>query len=319
MQAMTLSGYGGREVLRMAQVARPVLKEWEVLVKVKAAGVNRGDIVQREGRYPPPPGCSPLLGMEFAGEVAETRHGWTAGTRVMGIVPSGAYAQYVAAHCKHLMPVPDTMDWSTAGGIPEVWMTALQLSTWLGQVQQGERVLIHAAASGVGIALIQLTKSLGGLPYVTCGSDLKLPALLSLGAVHACNYTTTDFSQWKKPGFDVIFDPILTSHFSKNLQCLRPEARWVIYGLMSGNSIPASSIGHLLVKRVSILFTTLRNRSDDYKSQLTQAFAQTQITEKILQGEFKPMIYKVMPLSEAAEAHRVLENNENVGKVVLLV
>lgn len=179
MQAITLGRFGGREVLRMSRVSLPSLRPAEVLVRVKAVGVNRGDIVQREGRYPPPPGASDLLGLEFAGEVAESRFGWKQGDRVMGILPGGGYAQFAGVHNEHLVGVPEGMDWSTAGALPEVWMTALQLTAWIARVQPGERVLLHAGASGVGVALIQLVKAAGAEGFATCGSEAKVQACLA--------------------------------------------------------------------------------------------------------------------------------------------
>lgn len=183
MQAITLARFGGREVLRMSKVALPSLRPADVLIKVRAVGVNRGDIVQREGRYPPPPGASDILGLEFAGEVAESRLGWNQGERVMGIIPGGGYAQFAAVHHHHLVRIPAGMDWSTAGAIPEVWMTALQLTSLIANVQQGDRVLIHAGASGVGVALIQLVKAAGAVGLVTCGSDAKVQACLEYSYV----------------------------------------------------------------------------------------------------------------------------------------
>lgn len=170
-------------MLRLGRVPLPSLRPADVLVKIKAVGVNRGDIVQREGRYPPPPGASDLLGLEFAGEVAESRLGWQQGKRVMGILPGGGYAQFAAVHNEHLVGVPEGLDWSTAAALPEVWMTALQLTTWVARVQRGERVLLHAGASGVGVALIQLVKAAGAEGFATCGSEAKVQACLAYSYV----------------------------------------------------------------------------------------------------------------------------------------
>ena len=321
MRAVVLAGYGGPEVLEFQEVPLPELRECDVLVRVRAAGLNRSDLLQRSGGYVPyDPQKTEILGLEFAGEVVEARHGWTQGARVMGIVPGGGYAQYVAVHHLHLVPIPDSLSYPEAAAIPEAWETAFQLTHLIGHIHAGQRVLIHAAASGVGTALIQLVKDAGAIGYATCGSDDKVQKCLEYGAFAACNYKTTDFSQWLLPvQVDLILDPILASNFTKNLASLHIDGKWVIYGTLGGVSLDNMNFRDLLNKRASIEFTMLRTRTDEYKAELVAEMRRKGVFEKFGSGVLRPILHRVMHWAEVQEAHRVLGANEAVGKVVLTV
>lgn len=321
MRAVVLTGYGGPEVLAFQEVPLPDLRDSDILVRVRAIGLNRSDLLQRSGGYVP---YSPLkreiLGVEFAGEVAESRHGWAQGARVMGIVPGGGYAQYVSVHHTHLIPIPDQLSYEEAAAIPEVWETAFQLTHTIGHISAGQRVLIHAAASGVGTALIQLVKDAGALGYATCGSDDKVQKCLEYGAHAACNYKTTDFSEWLQSAkADLILDPILASNFSKNLASLNLDGKWVVYGALGGISVDNINFRDLLNKRASLEFTLLRTRTDEYKAELVAEMKRKGVFEKFGSGIFKPVLHRVLEWGEVQEAHRILGANEAVGKVVLTV
>ena len=321
MRAVVLTGYGGPEVLDFQEVPMPVLRECDVLVRVKAIGLNRSDLLQRSGGYVPySPQERVILGLEFSGEVAETRHGWAQGTRVMGIVPGGGYAQYVSVHHQHLIPIPDNLSYEEAAAIPEVWETAFQLTHLIGHIRAGQRVLIHAAASGVGTALLQLVKAAGALAYATCGSDAKVQKCLEYGAQAACNYKTTDFSEWLQPAkADLILDPVLASDFTKNLACLNVDGKWVVYGTLGGASLDNLNFKDLMNKRACLEFTLLRTRTDEYKAELVAEMQRKGVFAQFASGAFLPVLHRVMHWGEVQEAHRVLASNEAVGKVVLTV
>ena len=321
MRAVVLTGYGGPEVLAFQEVPLPDLRDSDVLVRVRAIGLNRSDLLQRSGGYVPySPQKREILGLEFAGEVVESRHGWAQGARVMGIVPGSGYAQYVSVYHSHLIAIPAQLSFEEAAAIPEVWETAFQLTHMIGHISAGQRVLIHAAASGVGTALIQLVKDAGALGYATCGSDDKVQKCLEYGAHAACNYKTTDFSEWLQSSkADLIFDPILASNFSKNLASLNLDGKWVVYGALGGISVDNVNFRDLLNKRASLEFTLLRTRTDEYKAELVGEMQRKGVFEKFGSGVFKPVLHRVMDWGEVQEAHRILGANEAVGKIVLTV
>ena len=321
MRAVVLSGYGGPEVLTFQTLPLPDLRPCDVLVRVKAIGINRSDLLQRAGGFPNyKVHDQEVLGLEFAGEVAQTGNGWTEGTRVMGIVPGGGYAQYVAVHHKHLIPIPSSLSYPEAAAIPEVWETAFQLTHLLGHLQPNQRVLIHAAASGVGTALIQLIKDAGALGYATCGSDDKVQKCLELGAFAACNYKKTDFCEWLgSEKMDLILDPVLASNFTKNTECIKVDGKWVVYGALGGSTLPNFSFRDLINKRISLEFTILKTRSDDYKAELVAEMGRQGVFDRFERGVFRPIVHAVMSWEEIQQAHRLLASNDAVGKVVLTV
>ena len=325
MKAVLVREAGGPENLYLGDAPRPKPADNELLVRVQATALNRADLLQRQGAYPPPKGASDILGLELAGTVVEVGaacEGWAVGDRVCGLLPGGGYAAYAVLPAPMAMPVPAILSFEEAAAIPEVFLTAFQALCWLGQLQEGERVLIHAGASGVGTAAIQLARAIGAVPYVTASAP-KHDACLALGAEAAIDYKTEDFAAriadlTDGQGADVILDFIGASYFEANIQSLARDGRLVILALMGGRTVEAVDLRSLFAKRAHLLFTTLRSRSLAYKIDLTQAFA-SRMWPLFEEGRLKPVIDTVMDWQDVQEAHRRMEANKNIGKIVLRV
>eukprot|EP00090_Calanus_glacialis_P045676 TRINITY_DN8644_c0_g1_i1.p1 TRINITY_DN8644_c0_g1~~TRINITY_DN8644_c0_g1_i1.p1 ORF type:complete len:330 (-),score=102.51 TRINITY_DN8644_c0_g1_i1:51-1040(-) len=327
MRAVLFDTPGSPSVLYVGEAATPIVGENEVLIRVAATAINRADTLQRKGLYPVPQGTSSILGLEAAGEVvgvggAVTQ--WKAGDRVMALLGGGGNAEYVVADAGHVLPVPASLDMTKAAAVPEVWLTAFQLLHLVaGGVQPGQSVLVHAGGSGVGTAAVQLVKLAGGRSMVTAGSQQKIDTALSLGAERGVNYKTEDFAaavaEWTGgKGVDIILDCVGGSYAMKNVASLAVDGRWVLYGLMGGAEVDGPVLGGLLRKRGSLLATTLRSRSREYKAELVKRFR-----EECLEGFegkaplLKPIVDSVMEVSEIAAAHQKMEENKNNGKIVL--
>ncbi|KAI6071684.1 Quinone oxidoreductase PIG3 [Aix galericulata] len=292
---------GGPENLYVKEVMKPHPGEGEVLVKVSASALNRADLLQRRGKYPPPKGASDILGLEAAGSVAGLGPGckgqWKIGDAVMALLSGGGQAEYVTVPEGCLMPAPNDLTFIQAAAIPEAWLTAFQLLHFVGKIQKGERVLIHAGASGVGMAAIQLVKLAKAIPIVTAGTQEKLKVTANAGAAAGFNYKNEDFSEkvlafTQGSGVDIILDCVGGSYWEKNLNCLSTDGRWIIYGLLSGG---------------------------DYKEKLVKAFTEN-VLPYFAQGaspRLQPFVDSVYPLHEIAEAHRAMEENRNIGKIVI--
>lgn len=311
--------------LQFVTVPLPDISDAEVLIKVSAAGVNRADLAQRAGYYPPPPGESEILGLEVAGTVVAcgeaVSRDWL-GAEVFGLVPGGGYAEYVKMPAAHLLRRPSGMTVEAAAGCAEVFLTAYQAMFVLGELNTGQAVLLHAGASGVGTAAIQLAKAAGALVAVTAGSDGKTAACLALGADVAVNYKTADFAEVLKAavpqGFRVIVDPVAGDYLPKNLQLLGLDGRIVVLAMLGGRTVPAFDLTQMFKKRGQLLCSTLRNRTDDYKADLVSRFL-AQFGNGLETGAVKPVIAQVLPWQEADAAHQLLASNQLVGKVVLKV
>jgi NADPH:quinone reductase len=326
MRAVVLDGFGGPEVMRLAEVARPQPGPGQVLIRVAATSVNRADLQQRTGNYAPPPGESEILGLEVAGVIerlGEDVTGWRVGDRVMTLVGGGGYAEYATAPASTLLPVPQGIGLVHAAGIAEVFITA-----WLNlfreaRLQPGETLLLHGGASGVGTAAIQLAKALGPSPViVTVGSEAKADACRAVGADHVILYKQEDFAERALAltggrGPDVILDHIGAAYFEPNLRCLAPYGRLVIIGLLGGAKAELN-IGRLMVKRQKIIGSVLRARPVAEKAQITAAFREAAL-ERFARGELKPVVHAVLPLAEARRAHEMVAANANTGKVILQV
>ncbi|KAM8953449.1 quinone oxidoreductase PIG3 [Pelodytes ibericus] len=321
---------GGPENLYIKEVAKPVPKEGEVLIKVEASALNRADLLQRRGKYNPPPGASDIIGLEVAGTVAGLGPGaqgcWKVGEPVMALLSGGGNAQYASVPAGHLMPIPSGMKATEAAAIPEAWLTAFQLLHFVGKVQKGETVLIHAGASGVGTAAIQLCRLAGAVPMVTAGSPEKLETAKQLGAAAGFNYKQEDFGAkclefTHGVGVDIILDCVGATHWEKNLQCLNTDGRWVLYGLMGSGEINGDLLSKLLWKRGSILGSLLRSRTSKYKAELVKAFTEQALPYFTSGGsvELKPVVDSVFPLKKISDAHQRMENNQNTGKIVLQI
>jgi len=326
MRAVVMDGFGGPEVLRLGAAPRPRPGPGQVLIRVAATSVNRADLQQRAGNYPPPPGESEILGLEVAGVVEELGDGvtgWRRGDRVMTLVGGGGYAEYAVAPASTLMPVPGAMDFVQAAAISEVWLTAYLNVFREAGLRPGETLLVHGGASGVGTAAIQLAKALGpSRVIVTVGSEAKAAACRALGADHAILYKSEDFASrvleiTEKRGADVILDHIGGGYLEPNLACLAPYGRLVIIGLLGGARAELN-VGRLMVKRQRIIGSVLRARPVEEKAEITKAFRE-QVLERFATGELRPVIHDVLPLAEAARAHELMAANANTGKLVLQV
>ncbi|XP_027496816.1 quinone oxidoreductase PIG3 isoform X2 [Corapipo altera] len=313
---------GGPENLYMKEVMKPSPGQGEVLVKVSASALNRADLLQRRGKYPPPEGASDILGLEAAGSVAGLGPGcrgqWKIGDAVMALLSGGGQAQYVTVPEGHLMPIPKDMTFIQAAAIPEAWLTAFQLLHFVGKIQEGETVLIHAGASGVGMAAIQLVRLAKAIPIVTAGTQEKLKATANAGAAAGFNYKNEDFSE---KVLEFTQDCVGGSYWEKNLNCLSTDGRWIIYGLLSGGEVHGDLLARLLSKRASIHTSLLRSRDKEYKERLVRAFTENALPyfSGGASPRLQPLVDSVYPLHKIAEAHGVMEENKNIGKIVIEV
>ncbi len=309
--------------LAISHTTIPDIGENECLLEVKAIGVNRADLLQRDGNYPAPDGESQVLGIEASGNIQEVGArvaDWTAGDKVFGIVPGGAYAEYVKVKADQLMRIPENMTYEEAAGVAEVFLTAYQSLFYLAGIQAGNQVLIHAGASGVGTAAIQLAKQVGASVTVTVGSDEKAAACLALGADYAINYHETDFVTWQEqmipPGFNGIMDCVAGDYVNRNIAVSAMDARIVILAALGGRFSEKTDIGIMLKRRISILASTLRNRSDAYKARLVSDF-DSEFGAALSSGQIRPVIYSVLHWESVEQAHCLLAENRNIGKVIL--
>ena len=325
MEAILLKKAGSADELYIGETQMPVISPEEILVEVRAAGINRADILQREGHYPPPPGSSQVLGLEVAGKVVEIGSKvsrWKPGDRVFGLLAGGGYAQYAAIHTDMAMPIPETMHYHQAAAIPEVFLTAFQSLFWLGKIHEQDHVLIHGGASGVGTAAIQLARSKGAHVIVTASSG-KHELCLSLGASHAIDYKKGPFVEEVKSytqgnGVNLILDPIGGNYFPQNLKAMQPDGRLVVLSVMGGYKLPEVDLRSIIFKRLEIIGSTLRSRSLNYQIALTKDFLEI-FEDKIHSGVIHPVIDSVFDWQEAAKAHRYMEANLSAGKLILKI
>ncbi|QDQ25046.1 NAD(P)H-quinone oxidoreductase [Chitinimonas arctica] len=320
MRAIVQTRPGSVDTLQWTEIERPTPGAGQLLVKIAAAGVNRADIVQREGRYPAPPGASPLLGLEVAGEVAavgEGADGFEVGEAVFGLVAGGGYAEYAVLEAACAVKRPDWLGVEQAASLPEAWMTAWLNLVQLGCLASGETALIHAGSSGVGAAAIQLAGLLGAEALTTVGSAHKADFCRALGAVAAIDYHHEDFSVVAKAhgGVDLVLDCIGGDYLEGNLLSLKPDGRLVVIGLMGGARAELD-LGRLLLKRLSVQGSTLRPQPLPVKAGLTAALRDV-VLPAIAAGRAKVTLDKVYPMAEVAQAHRYMEENRNLGKLVL--
>ncbi|WP_247232792.1 NAD(P)H-quinone oxidoreductase [Telluribacter sp. SYSU D00476] len=325
MQAILLKEPGSADQLYLGEWPTPEPASHEILVRVQATALNRADLLQREGKYPPPEGASPILGLEVSGVVEEVGEGvtcWQVGDRVFGLLPGGGYAQYAVMHEDMAMPIPGTWNFVDAAAVPEVFLTAFQALNWIAYVQPGERVLLHAGASGVGTAAIQLAHAMGAEVLVTSSAS-KHDLCRQLGATHTIDYRKGPFleellSVTDGQGVDVIVDPVGGDYFNQNIKALKMDGRLVMLAVMGGAKVPEVNLGPILFKRLQITGSTLRSRSREYQIQLTQDFMDFAY-DRFQSGMLKPVIDTVFDWQDVAEAHRYMEANQNTGKIVLRV
>jgi putative PIG3 family NAD(P)H quinone oxidoreductase len=323
MQAVEISQAGPPEVLRVCTRPVPVPTDGEVLIRVAAAGVNRPDCLQRAGGYPPPPGASDLPGLEIAGTVVAAAPGVTApavGDRVCALVAGGGYAEYCVAPAVQCLPVPAALSTIEAAAIPETFFTVWTNVFERGHLQSGETLLVHGGASGIGTTAIQLGVAFGARVYATAGSDEKCALCVELGAHRAVNYRTEKFldvilEATNKRGVDVILDMVGGPYLADNIRLLREDGR-LVYIAALGGAKAEINLGQVFVKRLTLTGSTLRNRSIEEKGRIARAL-QAAVWPLLGQRAIVPVIQHVLPLASAVEAHRILEANEAMGKIVL--
>ncbi len=326
MHAIVITKPGPPEVLKLKKVPDPVPSDYEILVNVHATALNRADLLQRGGHYPPPPGVrTDIPGLEFAGEVIAVGENVTAfkiGDRVMGLLGGAGYAEKIVTHERMAMRIPKNLSYDEAAAIPEVFMTAYDALFSQLNLQIRERLLIHAIGSGVGIAALQLAKTAGATVFGTAGSDEKLAKAKTLGLDGDINYRTQNFeeialAETGGAGVHAILDMVGASYWGKNLACLAPKGRLILVGLLGGSKVEAN-LGDILRKRIQIIGTTLRGRPIEEKIALTQALQQ-HVLPLFESGKIKSIIDRVFSLQEAAAAHGYMEANKNFGKIILKV
>jgi NADPH2:quinone reductase len=326
MRAIEISQFGAPEVLRETTRPDPVPGPGELLVRVAAAGVNRPDVIQRKGFYAPPPGASDLPGLEVAGTVEGgdpdelAAAGLKLGDRVCALVAGGGYAELCVAPIVQTLPVPGGLTDVEAAGLPETVFTVWQNVFDIAKLKAGEWLLVQGGSSGIGVTAIQLAKALGAKVVVTAGSDDKCAACVALGADHAINYKTQDFvaevaQVTGKRGVDVILDMVAGDYVAREVKCLADDGRLAIIAVQGGTKSELDT-GAVLRKRLAITGSTLRARSVAYKGTLARALRET-VWPLIEAGRFKPVIHKVFPAAQAAEAHALMESSTHVGKIVL--
>jgi tumor protein p53-inducible protein 3 len=322
MKAILFDQPGDADLLRYDDAPDPQPGADELLVRVHATAVNRADLLQRRGGYAPPPGASPILGLELAGEVVQPAGEWRTGDRVMAVVTGGGYAALAAVPAGMAMRIPERFSYQEAAAIPEAFLTAYLNLFTLGRLQPGEVALIHAGASGVGTAAIQLVRAAGARAIATAGAEAKLALCRELGADPAINYKTEPFVDRVQAatgghGADVVLDFIGAPYWDSNMAALALGGRLMLIGLLGG-ALGQLDLGMIMGKSLTIAGTTLRRTPLPQKLALTQAFSEFALP-RFERGELRPVIDRVLPLAQAAEAHRVLEANSNAGKVVLAV
>jgi NADPH:quinone reductase len=313
-------GKGPASALHAAQIETPKPKPGEILIRVRAAGVNRPDLLQRLGAYPPPPGSPATLGLEVAGEVAALGDGaarWKVGDQVAALLGGGGYAEYAVVDARHALPIPKGLDLIQAAGLPETIFTVFANVFEHGGLKAGETLMIHGATSGIGVTAVQMAKAAGAKVIATGRGSDKALAALALGADRAVDVTCEDFAEVAKTegGVDVILDMVGGPYFAQNLDCLNYRGR-IVYIASLGGPVIEVPVTRIMIKQAVITGSTLRPRAADEKARIAAAVEQT-VWPWIEAGKIKSVVDKTFPLAEAAAAHAHLEAGAHVGKVVL--
>jgi len=324
MKAIVITQPGGPEVLQLVDRPKPAIGPDEVLIKVMAAGINRPDVFQRKGNYPPPAGAPPdIPGLEIAGVVAEVGAAvthWKTGDKVCALVAGGGYAEYCKAPESQCLPVPSNLNFSEAASLPETFFTVWSNVFDRGGLQPGESLLVHGGSSGIGVTAIQMAKALGSAVYITAGSDDKCSFCEQLGTDKAINYKTADFKQEIKAltngkGVNVILDMIGGDYMPGNIDSLAVEGRLVFINAMNGREVQLD-LSKVMAKRLIITGSMLRSREVAFKAAIAKNLEQT-IWPLIESGAIKPVIYKIFKAEEATAAHQLMESSAHTGKIVL--
>lgn len=326
MRVVEMTGFGGPEVLRLAQRPVPEPGAGELLIHVHASGVNRPDVLQRKGLYPPPPGASDLPGLEIGGTVVGgatadlAAAGLQLGDTVCALVAGGGYAEYTLAAAALCLPLPKGLSVLEAASLPETVFTVWQNLFHIARLRAGETLLVQGGSSGIGVAAIQMAKAQGARVIGTAGSDEKCAACVKLGADHAINYRTQDFVEQTLRltdgrGANVVLDMVAGDYIGRELRCLAEDGRLALIAVQGGTRSEIDA-GLLLRKRLSLVGSTLRPRSLDYKATLAGGLRAT-VWPWLEAGLVKPVIHRVFPAAEAAQAHALMESGTHVGKIML--
>ncbi|WP_270938059.1 NAD(P)H-quinone oxidoreductase [Falsiroseomonas oryzae] len=328
-QEMTFIAHGaggGPEVLVPSRGPLPQPAPDEVLIRTMAVGVNRPDVAQRSGSYPPPPGASPIIGLECAGEVVAVGAKvarWKVGDRVTALANGGAYAEYCAAPEAQTLPWPEGYDAVRAAALPETYFTVFANLFGHGRLSAGETVLIHGGTSGIGVTAIQLAKAFGATVFATAGSPGKVAACLELGADAGIDYRAQDFVEEVKTltggkGVDVVLDMVGAPYFAKNIRCLKLDGRLVMIAFLNGHVAESVDLRPIMVKRLTVTGSTMRPRTTAEKGAIAAAL-EAKVWPLLAAGKCGPRIFQVFPLAQAAEAHRLMESSTHIGKIMLTV
>ena len=326
MRAIAITAHGKPEVLQLVEQPQPVPGSGEVLIRVAASGINRPDVLQRKGYYPPPAGASPLPGLEVAGTIvsgdahALAAAGFQVGDAVCALMAGGGYAEYSVAAIGQCLPVPQGLSMVEAASLPETFFTVWSNVFDRAELQAGETLLVHGGSSGIGVTAIQMAKALGAQVIITAGSDEKCSACLQLGADHAINYRTHDFVEevqriTDKRGANVILDMVAGSYIERELGCLADDGRIVIIAFQGGASAQFNA-GDLLRRRLTITGSTLRARDNAFKAAIAKNLRQT-IWPLLESKRIRPTLAATFPAEQAAQAHALMESGAHIGKIVL--
>ncbi len=325
MKAIEISQPGGPEVLVLVDRPMPEPQAGEVLIKVAAAGVNRPDVLQRKGLYPPPAGASDLLGLEVSGEIVggdAAAGGFAIGDNVCALLSGGGYAEYCAVPVAQCLPIPAGLSLIQAAGLPETYFTVWSNVFDRGELAGNDTLLVHGGASGIGTTAVQLATALGHKVYATVGSDERVQAVQDLGAVLGINYRSQDFVQEIKDatdgkGVDVILDMVSGDYVSRNLQCLADDGRIVIIAQLGGTK-GSINCTQLMVRRLTITGSTLRPRPVAFKAAIA-ASLKRQVWPLLEAGTIRPIVHATFPLAEANKAHAMMDAGQQIGKIILTV
>jgi NADPH2:quinone reductase len=326
MSHIEMTAPGGPEVLRLTSGPVPTPKPDELLIRVMAAGVNRPDVAQRSGSYPPPPGASPLLGLEVSGEVVAAgaeASAYKVGDRVCALTNGGGYAEYCVAPAPQCLPWPTGYDAVRAGALPETYFTVWANLFQGGRLAKGETTLIHGGTSGIGVTAIQLAHAFGATVYATAGSEAKCAACVKLGASTAINYRTQDFVEevarlTGKRGVDVVLDMVGAPYMQRNLRVLGMDGRLVLIAFLEGSKVETFDFVTVMTKRLTITGSTMRPRTTAQKGAIAAALRE-KVWPLLDAGKCGPVIHQTFPLSEAAAAHALMESSAHIGKIMLHV
>jgi NADPH2:quinone reductase len=326
MRQIEMDGTGAPEVMKTGTGPLPVPKPDEVLIRVLAAGVNRPDIAQRQGSYPPPPGASPLLGLEVSGEVVaagDAVTGWKIGDRVCALTNGGGYAEYCTAPAPQCLPWPTGYDAVRAAALPETYFTVWANLFQAGRLAKGERALIHGGTSGIGVTAIQLAREFGATVYATAGSAAKCDACVRLGCDAAIDYHTEDFAARIKDltggrGVDVILDMVGGPYAARNIRSLGMDGRLVLIAFLGGSKVENFDFVQVMVRRLTITGSTMRPRTTAQKGRIA-AELREKVWPVLDAGRCGPVINATFPLDKVVEAHRLMESSQHIGKIMLTV